>query len=113
MVLSRGASFVAVSERLGPISLFGFAPHNLLSDKIAPWAVGTPDLVRRGTALRRFGVAFSAKALERGKLLENYVDVRNTASIRWLKSIGYEFDAPAPYGHKNLPFMRFWMTKDV
>lgn len=110
---SRGASFVAVSDAFGPICLFGFAPHGLLSDKAAPWAVGTPDLTRRGRALNRFGKWYCARTLEMFPVLENYVDVRNTASIRWLQGLGFQFDRPEPYGVEKRPFMRFWMTNDV
>ncbi|HRL05112.1 MAG TPA: hypothetical protein PL098_00195 [Brevundimonas diminuta] len=110
---SRGAAFVAVSKNLGAISLFGFAPHGLLSDKIAPWAVGTPELSRRGRALCLIGREFCGKALERGTRLENFVDVRNTASVRWLESIGFAFDEAAPYGCEGRPFKRFWMDRHV
>lgn len=110
---SPHAAFVAESEALGPIALFGFGSRSLGSDRLVPWCVGTPDLLRRGKALTKFGKAYSLRSLDAAPLLENWVDVRNTASVRWLKAIGYEFDDPAPHGVEGLPFMRFWMKRHV
>lgn len=112
IIRSPHAAFVAESENLGPIALFGFG-SSLMGDKIVPWCVGTDGLLRRAKALTKYGRAYSQRSLDAAPLLENWVDVRNTASIRWLKAIGYEFDDPAPRGVEGLPFMRFWMKRDV
>jgi hypothetical protein len=39
--------------------------------------------------------------------LYNWVDARNTRSIRWLKWMGFTLDAPRPYGVFRKPFIRF------
>lgn len=109
--LSRGRAFVATSAALGPISLFGFAPYSLMSDKAAPWAVGTDDLRRRGRALNRYGRAYCALALRDFGLLENYVDERHTESIRWLSRIGFDLHPPQAFGREGLPFRRFEMRR--
>lgn len=110
---SDHAAFVAESEALGPIALFGFARKGFAADRSAPWCVGTGGLTRRGKALTTHGKAYCLRTLDAFPLLENWVDVRNTAAIRWLSAIGFEFDAPAPHGVEGLPFMRFWMKRDV
>ncbi len=41
--------------------------------------------------------------------LSNYVDARNTRSVRWLKRLGFTLDAPVAFGVEDRPFHRFWM----
>jgi hypothetical protein len=113
VLYSDHAAFVAESENLGPIAIFGFARRGLAADKASPWCVGTKDLTKRGKALTLHGRAYCLRTLDAFPLLENWVDVRNTAAIRWLKAIGFKFDGPAPHGVEGLPFMRFWMKRDV
>jgi hypothetical protein len=44
--------------------------------------------------------------------LENYVDVRNELSIKWLRWLGFQFDPqPIPYGVWEMPFFRFRMER--
>ena len=41
--------------------------------------------------------------------LENYVDARNTLSIKWLKWLGFKVEDPIPYGVNGEPFHKFTM----
>lgn len=113
ILYSDHAAFVAESETFGPIALFGFARRGMAADRAAPWCVGTNGLTRRGKALTLHGRAYCRRTLDAFPLLENWVDVRNTAAIRWLAAIGFQFDDPAPHGVEGLSFMRFWMKRDV
>lgn len=108
---SDGRAFTAVAGD-EPIGLFGFAPFHRLSDAAAPWLVGTDTLLRFGGALNRYGKAYCAAALGEFRLLVNFVDVRNEASVRWLKRLGFTMGPPQPYGVQGLPFMRFEMRGD-
>jgi hypothetical protein len=46
--------------------------------------------------------------------LYNYIDVRNTKSLRWLKWLGFEIHAPKPHGMLGKPFHYFeWQRKEV
>lgn len=109
--MSKGRAFVATSAALGPVSLFGFAPFHMLSDKAAPWAVGTVDLRRRGRALNRYGRAYCELALRDFGLLVNYVDERHAESIRWLSRLGFDLHPPQAFGREGLPFRRFEMRR--
>lgn len=99
-------AFVAETDG-EPMALFGFVPWGMLSNTASPWMVGTDTLLRHGRALVRLGRAYCEAAEQEHPVLVNFVDVRNTASVRWLKRLGFKFDAPAPYGLAGLPFMRF------
>lgn len=108
---SDGRAWVAM---LGdePIALFGLAPFGLLSSTAAPWMVGTPTLLKQGRALMEIGRAYCEMAKSEFALLANFVDVRNEASVRWLKRLGFEMGAPVPFGVEQRPFMRFEMRSD-
>lgn len=103
---SRGMAGVAIADGV-PIALFGFAPWGLMTDTASPWLVGTDALLKHGRALNRLGRAYCARATSEFPVLVNYVDVRNTASVRWLRGLGFKMDAPAPFGVEGRPFMRF------
>lgn len=90
-----------------PIALFGFAPWGLMSQIASPWLVGTDALLKQGRALNRLGRDYCARATSEFPVLVNYVDVRNTASVRWLRGLGFKMDAPAPFGVEGRLFMRF------
>lgn len=94
-------------------ALFGFAPIGLLSGTAIPWMVGTPALNRMGRTLNRLGKAYCVETLRDFPLLVNYVDVRNEASVRWLKRLGFEFGEPQPFGVEQRPFMRFEMRQTL
>lgn len=89
--------------------IFGVAPINLLARRGSPWLLGTDLVTQHATAFLRRNRGYIRIMMAVYNQLENHVDVRNTASIQWLKWLGFRFDEPAPYGHLGLPFMRFEM----
>lgn len=93
----------------GLLCIWGIAPLSLLSDEAAPWLLGTPAIYRHARLLTRTARGYCQDALGRYQLLANYVDARNTASIRWLRRIGFELQPPEPHGVAGLPFHRFEM----
>ena len=74
-----------------------------------PWMVGTSLLLANSKTFMGLSHEWVAKMRTGVDYLENYVDARNTVAIRWLKRLGFKFDAAAPYGPFNLPFYRFTM----
>lgn len=85
--------------------VFGLVPRAVMSDEAIPWLLGTPRLNKVARLLTR-----EAKSFLEGSgypKLYNYVDARNTPSIRWLKLLGFAFDAPAPHGVEGRLFHRF------
>jgi hypothetical protein len=108
LAVLASAGLCAVAEENGvPVALFGFAPWGLLSDTASPWLVGTDRLFKLGRPLNRMAKAYCARATLEFPVLVNYVDVRNTASVRWLRGLGFKMDEPAPFGIEGRPFMRF------
>lgn len=91
--------------------IFGIAPlGGLLTPLAAPWQLGTPTAGRHPAALIRETRRYLAEVKERYPVLVNFVDARNTPSLRYLKAVGFVIDAePQPYGVAGLPFHRFHM----
>jgi hypothetical protein len=100
-----------VDEGDGPqvACIFGVAPINLLARKGSPWMLGTPLIERHALPFLRRNRWGISTMLAMYNHLENYVDVRNTAAIAWLRWLGFRFDDPAPHGVEGRAFMRFEM----
>jgi hypothetical protein len=90
------------------VAIFGHAPLGpILTPMASPWLLGTPLLARHAGVLVRLSRQYVAAWREQHPLLVNFVDVRNVASIRYLKAVGFTLDEPAPFGVMGLPFHRF------
>lgn len=92
-----------------PILMFGVAPLTVLGGVGSPWLIGTDAILKVKHQFLRMNAQFVEKMNETYPVLHNYVDVRNTHSVRWLKWLGFKFDDPVEYGlngEKFYPFMR-------
>lgn len=85
----------------------GVAPVTMVAGIGSPWMLGTTELDAHPRPLARGVRWYLGEVAQVYPVLENYVDVRNTASIKLLKWLGCSFDEPRPYGVMGLPFMRF------
>lgn len=93
-----------------PIALLGCAPcGTLLGGFGAPWLLGTPACAGFPRVFVGAGRTFVAGWLRRHGRLSNHVDARNLDSVRWLRAIGFDVAAPAPFGAMGMPFHRFSM----
>lgn len=99
----------ALSYRGDLIAIYGAAPMTFLSTQGALWLMGTPLMRRYAGKVFHDAKLFVAHAREHYPVLVNYVDARNTESIRWLAALGFTIDPPQPFGVKQLPFHRFHM----
>jgi hypothetical protein len=88
------------------VALFGVA-GNLLSATGAPWLFGTDEVSHCSRAVIRDSRRYLPAMLALFPRLANYVDARNTISIRWLKRIGFKFHPAVEFG--GLPFYPFTM----
>lgn len=99
-------SLYAPNGRL--LCILGTAPYGgLLTTSGVPWLLGTNAVRRFPKALMQVSRAYLADVRERYSMLFNYVDARNTESLRYLKALGFEFDPAQPYGVNGEPFHRF------
>lgn len=95
-----------VNGELGFIG--GFVPVSLLGGIGSPWLLGTTLLNRYPGALTKVAMHYRDIGLGLYPVLTNYVDARNTKSIRWLRRLGYTIaDEATPYGPQRMPFYKF------
>lgn len=90
-----------------PAIVYGLTPLSVLAGVAAPWLLATPALDKIPKLLLRYspdGVAFM---LRRYRTLMNYVDARNTRTIRWLAWLGFDIHPAVPYGLRGEPFHLF------
>jgi hypothetical protein len=104
---------LAMAEEGRPIALCGVAQNTLLALTGQPWVLGTVNL-DRPCAQRAF-LYFSSRVagLMRARYarLENWVDARYPAAVRWIEWMGFNLDPPAPYGVRGELFHRFWWER--
>lgn len=94
-----------------PLAALGEAPYGLLSGVGVPWLISTNFLPNHSRDFLRACRPLVQEMMGRHEVLTNFVDVRNTAAIRWLEWLGFVMASPVPYGVKGLPFMQFRMVR--
>ena len=93
------------------IAVFGCAAASLLTDTGVPWMVGTDKVSEYRVSFARGGRRYTKKMKRVFSYLENWVDARNTLSLRWLQWCGFTIEPARPYGFEQRPFHRFYMEE--
>lgn len=94
------------------VAVFGDAVHSLLGSVGVPWLISTVHVERHARAFLKICKPEVQAMLTRHKHLLNYVDVRNTVAIRWLKWLGFEFGPAVPYGPRRFLFHPFTLNRE-
>ncbi|WP_208539341.1 hypothetical protein [Algihabitans albus] len=94
------------------LALWGAGTTALLGRQGAPWLLAGRGLERHKRSFLRLSRENLARLQARYDYLENWVDARNTRSIRWLRWLGFTLEPAAPHGRFGRPFHRFWMRPD-
>jgi hypothetical protein len=90
-----------------PIAMFGVVSKSLLSDKGVIWMLSSYELERYTFTFLKHCGKYVESMLEDYKVLENYVDIDNKKTIKWLKFLGAKMEEPIIYGIRKMPFRRF------
>lgn len=90
---------------------FGVAQRSLLfSNDGEPWMVATYALERHARRFLRVSREVVNHWRKEYDVLENWVDARNIAALRWLSWLGATLEQPArPYGAEQRPFFHFYL----
>lgn len=91
-----------------PFCMWGIVPDSFIGNVGIPWLVGTTAMDKHAAAFLRRTKPLLSQMFQKYDKLQNYVDVRNTKAIEWLRWLGFKFAEPEPYGLLKMPFMRFW-----
>jgi hypothetical protein len=92
-----------------PVCMFGVVQVGLFGPHGVPWLLASPEMEQHAIAFLRRNRAVVAKMSSEYDRLVNYVDARNTTSIKWLRWLKFDIMSTVPYGPFGLPFHRFEM----
>lgn len=106
-LLQSTLSWAADDSEGNLICLLGVGPVSMLTGTGRPWLLGTELLDKHLTALARLSPRFLRHILAAFPHLENWVDSRNRATIRWLRHLGFVIHPARPIGLRGVPFHRF------
>lgn len=95
------------------VAVFGDAVYSILGSVGVPWLISTVHVERHARAFLKVCKPEVQSMLTRHQHLMNYVDVRNTAAIRWLKWLGFTFGPAVPYGARRFPFHPFTLNREI
>lgn len=111
-IIASGAMCWTVCNRAEaflPVWVIGCAPVEGVPGLGSPWLLATDEVARCPGALTKLTKGHIAQMLGTYSALYNYVDARNTDSVRWLERIGFTVEPAEPYGVAGLPFHPFKM----
>jgi hypothetical protein len=88
--------------------VLGCGPKTLLSDIGVPWLLGSKEALKHPRSFFDFPPKVLEIWKEQYSMLENYVHVKNTVSVRWLQRLGFTMHEPVTL-FTGEQFMRFSM----
>lgn len=89
-----------------------YRPKDLLAQKATLWFLTSQKLDKVERTFLRQCRNFMKTMLDIYPVLYNWVDIRNRPAILWLKWIGAEFGAIAPFGVDNRMFQYFEFRRE-
>ncbi len=92
-----------------PFLIFGVTPATSLSDRGIIWMLGTTLLADHRTWFLRESRREVSRISRGFRTVENWVDARSRANIRWLRWVGFQIGEAKPYGVFGMPFHHFEM----
>lgn len=105
--ISPNAKTIMIDDE--PAGIFGISRLSVLSGKGVPWLLGTPQLESISYKFVKRSKIMMGEMAKQYSYLENYVDARNTASIQWLRWLGFDIMEAKPYGPFQINFHKFKM----
>jgi hypothetical protein len=100
-------AFAVVSHQGGaPIAIFGAAPHPLPGVGIV-WMLGTDDIRKEAYSIAKATRRYFDELNAAYWMLWNFIDARNTVSLRWLRWGGFKLLGDHDFnGHRFHTFAR-------
>ena len=94
-----------------PIGMFGIVPQTLLGNSAIIWLLASAELEKVQKVFLKRSRYFISQMTETYSLLENWVDVENIQSIKWLSWCGATIEEPKPYGVEGKLFRYFYFRR--
>lgn len=96
----------AMTPQCTPVAVFGVMSTSLLGRQGSIWMIATGEFDRHAKFSLQLGRRLIPKLLENFDELVNYVHSDNRANLNWLRHMGFEIEAAAPYGVAKQLFHR-------
>ncbi|HEY0623177.1 hypothetical protein [Sphingomonas sp.] len=110
LTASLGASshaYAVIGRGGDPVAMFGAAPHPLPGVGVV-WMLGTDGITREAYGIARRTRRYFDELNASYWMLWNFIDDRNTVSMRWLRWGGFRLLASHPeHGPQRRPFHTF------
>lgn len=94
-----------------PAAMFGITPYQLLGERASVWLLTGEGINKIPIAFVKLSIYYIAKFLELYPVLDNWIDERYTAGIRWLEMCGAVFDKAGIVKPGNVVFRHFVLRK--
>lgn len=94
-----------------PCVMFGLLRRDFTSGRGVIWMLGSHNVMKHQRELLRCTPPVIEEMLSKCSTLYNYVHDRNTASIRWLKWLGFTIEDPEPGGINGELFHYFHLSR--
>lgn len=94
-----------------PEGMFGAVPTSIINKEACVWLLVSEDFCMIRHKFLRYSKKFIQVMLDHYSKLYNYVSVKNTFSIKWLKFCGAIFEEAKPYGKEGQDFQYFYFEK--
>ena len=91
------------------VCLFGIEQDPENENVGAPWLLTSHSIEKYAWEFLHRSIDWMKEAKQDYRTLRNYVDVRNTVSIRWLRWLGFDIKEPKPFGADQMLFHLFEM----
>lgn len=95
-----------------PCAMWGVAPWPTDKTVGSPWLLATPEFSNHKLTFIKNTKNFVTDMARSYSRLANFVDVRHSESIRWLKWAGFTVAvSPVQFGPKRMPFYPFHLEQ--
>jgi hypothetical protein len=92
-------------------ALFGVVPGTFLTGEAVPWLLTSDVIQRKPRAFLRASREVIADWMGKYPVLVQQVDARYEQALRWAARVGFQVEAPAPFGVDGAPFCRISMRR--
>lgn len=92
------------------VAMFGVAAPSLVSEHGVPWLLSSENTIRRVKPFLKISRDYISGIKKKYTYLSNFVDTRNTDSIKWLRRLGFNILPAQKYGASGFMFHKFTMS---
>ncbi len=96
-----------------PVCMLGVVPCSLLGGSGRVWLVGTEAITHLRAGFLRRCRPHLGKIQSIYSHLSNHVAAKNVAAVAWLDWLGFEIQAPQPFGYDGEDFHYFQWSRNV